>query len=446
MVERLQHFIGEKQLFNRNNKILLAVSGGIDSVVLLDLFHQLPNFIGIAHCNFQLRGEESDGDEALVKQLASRYDLPFFSVRFDTINITEASNESVQMIARRLRYDWLEKIRKENDYTFIATAHHQNDTLETLLYNLTKGTGISGLHGIPVKNGKIIRPLMCFNKEEIEAYVKTKDLKYRLDASNLALKYNRNKIRHLVVPALKEINPALEKTVYENTGRFRETEELYRFAIQYFTKKLLNKNRNGDVFLPILKLKQIPAPKSVLYELLLPYGFNNTQTQQIWEALDGIAGKVFYSENHQLIKDRKHLIISEKQESKQGFSIIQKDCSKLTKEDIELIFLQTKKDKHFNIHSSKDHAYLDIKKITFPLMLRKWKPGDYFYPFGMKGKKKKVNKFFKDEKISLIEKERTWILEDAQKRILWVVGYRIDERFKIKDNTREVLLIKKSEV
>lgn len=440
MLEIFQKILVEKCLLQKNDRILLAVSGGVDSVVMCDLMEEAEIDFGIAHCNFQLRGRASDEDEQFVQELSVlRYGSPFFSTRFETEEYADSHKKSIQVAARELRYQWLENIRQRNNYKFIATAHHQNDVIETILYNLTKGTGIAGLHGILPKNGKVIRPLLFASKEQIVAYANSKELPFREDASNAETKYTRNKIRHLVVPTLKEINPSLEQTFYENTQRFTEIEMIYQAGIKAYKKQLVQRNKH-EILIPIRKLQKVEAVRTVLYEILKEYNFNNDQVDFIIRSFNSLSGKLFYSATHQLIKGRKFLILSEKTEKDTDFTLVLHGQKTVRKTDIELS-LETVDNQAFEIPKVLDIACLDAKKVVFPLFLRRWKKGDYFYPFGMGHKKKKVGRFFIDQKLSLNEKERVWILEDNKKRIIWVVGYRIDERFRITDKTKQILKI-----
>ncbi|MEZ4888339.1 MAG: tRNA lysidine(34) synthetase TilS [Chitinophagales bacterium] len=439
LLKNFSQYINQNNLLQKKDRILLAISGGIDSVVLCDVLHRAGFEIGLAHCNFSLRGIESDGDEEFVKHLAEKYKMPVFTTRFDTNAYATEHQLSIQMAARELRYEWLEQIRSQNDYVFIATAHHQNDLAETMLYNLTKGTGIAGLHGILPKNGKLIRPFLFASKQDIETYCAAQGLSYRTDASNDSTKYARNKIRHLVLPVLAELNPNVVQTFYDNAQRFIEVEQIYREGIAAYRKKLLERKKN-DTLISIGKLQKIPSVRTVLYEILKEYGFNAAQTDQIAAAFEAEAGKIFYSETHQIIKDRKHFILSEKNDRNSGFALIEKGQTVVEKMDVSLQ-LEEISAENFVIPTDANIACLDFDRLQFPLMLRRWKDGDYFYPLGMKRKKKKLSRFFIDLKMPRIDKERVWVLADDKKHIVWVVGYRPDERFKITHKTEQVLKI-----
>ena len=439
LLEKLQQYITQKHLLQKKEEVLLAISGGIDSVVLCDVLYRGGFEVGLAHCNFSLRGEESDKDEEFVKKMGLQYDMRVFTIRFDTEAYANKHKQSIQMAARELRYEWLEEIRRENDYTFIATAHHQNDIAETMLYNLTKGTGIAGLHGILPKQGKVIRPILFASKTDIEVYATKHGLEYREDASNQSKKYARNKIRHLVVPVLEELNPNVVQTFYENAQRFGEVEQIYHAGIAAYRRKLMESHKH-DILISIAKLKKIPAVRTILYELLKEYGFNAAQTEQIVRAFGAEAGKIFYSETHQIIKDRKHFILSERNHLDSGFALIQEEQVEVQKSDVSLQISRHEAE-GFEIPKETHVACLDADKLQFPLMLRRWKQGDYFYPLGMKRKKKKLSRFFIDLKLSRTDKERVWVLTDDKKHVLWVVGYRPDERFKITRKTKQVYKI-----
>ena len=434
MLQKFIQFTTKNKLLQKNDKLLLAISGGIDSVVLCDLVHRAGFEFGVAHCNFQLRGQDANDDEAFASQLAQKYGALYVSTRFDTEKYATNNKQSVQVAARNLRYEWFEKIRKLYGFTFIATAHHQNDVLETMVYNLTKGTGIAGLHGILPKNGHIIRPLLFTSRSKIEKYAQKRQLNYREDSSNSLTKYARNKIRHLVVPSLKEINPNIEDTFANNAKRFREIEIIYRQGIAAYRQQLFE-NTKHETLISIKKLQKIEALPTVLYELLKPYHYVATQIEQIIAALDAESGKVFFSESHQIIKDRQFLILSEKTTKDSSFSLIDNDLHILEKKHETFHFKKENRTEDFIYNTDKHIAQIDFDKLEFPLILRSWQNGDYFYPLGMNNKKKKLKRFFADQKLSLNDKERVLILTDNKKRIIWIVNHRIDERFKVTEKT-----------
>lgn len=446
--EKFIEFNTDKRLANRKKKTLLAVSGGIDSVVMCSLFYEskFPRPTGssgrafaIAHCNFQLRGKESDADEEFVTNLAKKYGVEFFVKKFDTKKYAEEKSISIQLAARELRYSWFEELRKEKEFNLIATAHHLNDNIETILFNLTKGTGIKGLRGIPVRNGNIIRPILFASREEIENYQQEHQLEYREDSSNAEDKYTRNKIRHQIIPLLKEINPSLENTFAEKIELFTQLETMYEKQMKKSAAQLFLP-RGNDIYISILKLKKIQNVSNVLYEYLKVFDFNAEQVKDILSAVDAHAGKQFLSSSARIIKDRRFFILTKLADKDSSIHFINEDEKEIKLKEKMLVITPTLA-VDTKITADKNSAFLDKTKLEFPLILRPRKAGDYFYPFGMKLKKKKLKKFFTDEKIPLNEKENIYVLE-SNKKIVWVVGYRIDERFKVNDSTKDVLQLR----
>lgn len=430
-------FVQQQRLFAPTESTLLAVSGGIDSVVLCELFHRAGFRFGIAHLNFQLRSSESDGDEAFVAQLAQHYQVPFFIQQINIAQHAQDTGTSIQNAARQWRYEVLENFRREHQFNYLATAHHQNDVLETMLYNLSCGTGIAGLHGILPRRGCLVRPLLFADKEQITQFAHNNALQWREDSSNATDKYSRNKIRHEVVPPLQALNPRLAATFYENALRFADVESIYRQGLARYRKMLCIQQRN-ETLIAINKLRMVEPKQTVLYELLKDYGFQPPLVAQILAGLDGEAGKVFLSPSHQLLRDRKFLILSKREERDTSYTLIQQQTNGVEKEDYALSFASFLQNAAPTRTQNPEEAFLDADKLVFPLVLRRFQTGDYFYPLGMKMKKKKLSRFFGDLKLSRNEKERAWILEDNRQRIVWVVGYRIDERFKVTPNTQNL--------
>ncbi len=309
MLKPFQSYINQEKLFSSNEKILLTVSGGMDSVFMCELFHLSGLKFGIAHCNFQLRAKESDGDEAFVKALAKKYKVEFHSIKFDTSTFAKKNKLSTQIAARQLRYKWFEEIKEEFNYKYIATAHHQDDAVETFFINIIRGTGISGLHGILPKQGNIIRPLLFTKKGEIENYIKTHKLKYREDSSNASDKYVRNKIRHQVIPLLKELNPNLENTITNNIQHLKDVEIIYKNEIEKKKSEIIKASDTGETSISIKSLKKLNPVATYLFEFLKSFNYNATTIDEIVVALDGESGKQFFSDTHRLIKDRENLII-----------------------------------------------------------------------------------------------------------------------------------------
>ncbi|RZT93510.1 tRNA(Ile)-lysidine synthase [Ancylomarina subtilis] len=434
MHRKLVRHIEKEELFNRNEKLLIAVSGGLDSVVLLHLLHKMEMDCVVAHCNFQLRGQDSDGDEDFVINLGKEYNFPVHSITFETTDYAKENGISIEMAARDLRYNWFETIRKENDCQYILTAHHADDVIETVLINLARGTGIHGLTGIKAKKGKLVRPLLPFTREEIKTYAEQNELEYREDYTNIQTDFVRNKIRHQVIPVLEEINPAIQKTMNENVRRFRDVEQIYN---QDILKKRLSfvDQEEGRLLILIAGLKKLTSPVSHLYELLQPYGFHSRGIVNIIESLDSISGKMFYTENYQLLRDRDYLVLTEKGEKDfREYQLDKNDRIELG----ECVFESKLFDRPLEFKFSTDPhvACFDADKLTFPLKLRKWKEGDMFHPIGMKGRKK-VSDYFIDNKFSLTDKENAWLLVSGEE-IVWLVGHRMDDRYKITKDTLSI--------
>jgi tRNA(Ile)-lysidine synthase len=438
LLQKFTEFNHDKHLANRKKKCLLTVSGGMDSMVMCDLFFRAGFPFAIAHCNFNLRGKESDGDEQLVKSLTKKYKVEVFTKSFATKEYVEQKNISIQLAARELRYAWFEELRKEKQLDLIATAHHLNDNIETIIYNLIKGTGIRGLRGIPVRHEHIIRPLLFASREEIAGYQKENALAFREDSSNADDKYTRNKIRHLLIPFMKEINPSLEKTFGDKIDLFTELEALYEKQVNKPVKGLFLQ-RKEDIYIPIAKLKKTKNAATILFEYLKDLGFNAEQVDDMLANLDSIPGKQFLTDKARIIKDRRFFILTQLSQKDFTTQLIQKDDTEIQLSNAHLKLSVVKRE-DLKISADKNLAFIDLAKLEFPLIVRHWKQGDYFYPFGMKMKKKKLKKFFTDQKVALNEKETIWVIESNQK-IVWVAGHRMDERFKVGENTGEVLRV-----
>lgn len=435
MVEAFKKFVIKNALLEKGDKTLITVSGGRDSVVLCELFYKAQFPFAIAHCNFQLRGKEANDDEIFAKKLAAKYKTDFFSKRFETKAYCEKNKLSVQQAARVLRYEWFEEIRKKNDFDFIATAHHKDDELETFFINLIRGTGIAGLHGILPKRGKIIRPLLFANRAEIDAFVKKNKLQFREDSSNASDKYLRNKIRHKILPLFEEVNPSFRNTLTEEIARLSEVEKVYNHFIDVNKKQILSNN-----VISVSALKKSAFASILLYEILKNYQFNSEVAEEVFASLDSESGKQFFSPTHRLVKDRKRLIITKSNSVKvKGvFSVSQKE-KRLIKPLITELSKVENSD-NFIIPNDTKIACLDFEKLKFPLTLRKWRQGDFFYPLGMK-KKKKISDFFTDIKLSIPEKENAWLLcSDGD--IVYVLGKRIDERYKVGKETKTIYLVR----
>jgi len=441
MQKALLSYIQKEKLFKKTEKILLTVSGGIDSIVMCELFHNAGFKFGIAHCNFQLRNKESDADELFVEQLAEKYHVQFHSISFDTSAFAKKKKLSIQLAARELRYQWFEEIRSQFEYNYIATAHHQDDSIETFFINLIRGTGISGLHGILAKHGKIVRPLLFCTKNEIEIFAKKNQLKHREDSSNASDKYTRNKIRHQIIPLLKALNPNLENTITKDMERLKNVELIYRSAIAKAFAKI-SKTEKGGVSISIQKLKKLSPINTYLYEFLKPFHFNAATAEEILSVLDSVSGKQFFSTTHRLIKDRAFLLIENrppelKNKTSEVNYLIKKNAKKFSNDSVTLGFKIAAA--NYELQTSNNIAQIDFDKLQFPLEIRKWEKGDVFYPLGMKGKKK-VSDFFIDKKLSLFQKENTNLLISKGK-IVWIIGLRLDERFKITEKTKKIYFV-----
>ncbi len=436
LIERLQAHLQAEILLRPGDKVLLAVSGGLDSVVMAHLLHGLSYAAVVAHCNFQLRGDDADGDEAFVENLAKELNLPFYSIKFNTKGYAKQHGVSTQMAARDLRYAWLEDIRKETSCYYLATAHHRNDQAETVLLNIIKGTGIRGLHGMLPKHGHLVRPLLPFTREELEQYAADHNLTWRTDASNADTHYQRNFLRHEVFPLLAQLNPAVVNTLAQEADYFKDAAIIYEQGIKYYLKKLID-NRPSGQHVPIKKLQLYPAQSTLLYEWLSPAGFNEAQVQEILAALPSTEVKKFYSADYRLIKDRQFLVLTEKAVENDHRVLIEKYSKRVKVPGLELKFhVQTATNYH--IPTQPTVAALNAGKLSLPLILRRWQRGDYLYPIGPKRKKKKLSNLLGELKLTQLQKENTWVLLSGE-HIVWVVGLRVDDRFKVGVGTREVV-------
>jgi len=436
--EQFINFIINNNLFSKEDTIIVAVSGGIDSCILLNLFYNLKYKCVVAHCNFSLRNEESDNDEKFVIKLATKYKYEIIVKKFETTKYAEENGLSIQMAARELRYTFFEEIRQKYNCKVIATAHHADDNIETFFINLIRGTGLKGISGIPVKNGRIVRPLLFATRDEIYTYAKLNNIEWCEDSSNKSLKYMRNKIRHNLMPLLEEIKPDSQKTILRNIEHFRNTEILLKEILKDKIEKII-RHKNDTIYIALKELTLSNSGKTILYEIINPYGFNPKQINKIWETINSLSGKMFYSKNYYLNKDREQIIISpiNKENNKFKYYIdIEQDW---ISEPFEMSIEKMTWDANQKILKDKNIAMFDADNIEFPLVIRRWNFGDYFQPYGMKGFKK-LSDYFIDEKISVIEKEKIWIIESSNK-IVWIIGQRIDDRFKITNNTKNILVL-----
>ena len=434
MLLKFQNHLSASFPFLQGKKLLLAVSGGIDSMVLVHLFQQLNYHFAIAHCNFQLRGEESDGDEVFVKAACRQLKVPFHGIKFDTKTSAKEQKKSIQVIARNLRYDWFSKLLGENEIDFLLTAHQLDDSLETFIINLSRGTGLDGLTGIPMQNENIIRPLLPFSRKELAAYAKENNIQWREDSSNASDNYLRNKIRHDIVPILKELNPSFLNSFQHTLSNLQQAQSLVDDASRIVYRKVVE-DFHLQKKINLTELMQLPNYRAYLYQWLQPFGF--TAWEDIYDLATATSGKQIVSPAYVLLKDRTDLIVFPKNNEVQTTSYWIKKGEKEVKIPLNISFCKATDISH----QLSNTIFVDEDKLTYPLEIRKWKQGDFFYPFGMNGSSKKVSKLFKDEKLSLIDKENIWIL-CSDNQIVCVIGIRQDERFKINDNTKNILQIK----
>jgi len=476
LFQAFNDFIAKERLISPGDRLLLAVSGGLDSVVLCELMHRLRPWqvsgltspetlstargreaaldFSIVHCNFQLRGAESERDEAFVGKLGERYGREVLIKRFDTNAYAASRKVSVQVAARELRYQWFHEIIDSlaQPAAFIITAHHLDDNTETLLMNFFKGTGIAGLRAMLPRQGRIIRPLLFATRAMLQQYASDQGIEWVEDSSNLSDKYTRNFFRHQVIPLVQQAYPAVLHNLADNIGRFREIEMIYQQAVEQQKKKLLEYKGN-EVHIPVLKLRRSEPLTTLVYEIIAPFGFTPQQAPAVIALLDSTSGKYIRSATHRILRHRNWLIVSPRSTAEEAIFVIETGEAEVVYEQGVLRLEQLPSadvPEEIRQPSPPDArsrgrlpqesvAWLDAADIEFPLLLRKWRSGDYFYPLGMR-KKKKLARFFIDNKLSLVEKEKIWVVE-MNKKIIWVVGWRIDDRFRLTSNTRQVLKI-----
>lgn len=434
MVTKVQEYIVHHKLFTKQSKVLIGLSGGPDSMVLIHLLMQLGYNCIAAHCNFHLRGKDSDKDAAFVSKWCNENNIPLFTIDFDTEEYAATNKISIEMAARELRYNWFEKLRLEQNADVVGIAHHQDDSVETILINLIRGTGIKGLTGIPIVNKHIVRPLLQVSRRQIMEYLSSNKVPYVIDHTNEEEMYTRNIIRLKVLPTLKKLNPSVKNSIITTSNNLKEAEKIYNGYINQAIEEVLNNN-----LIDIAKLKETYSPQSVLFEILSPIGFTSSVIEDISNNLDSIPGKMYHADGFRLLKDRDYLIISDIElgelQNKDKEYLIYADST-----DKNLPFsLTVHKEEYtpeFEIKRNKAILHCDIDKLAFPLTLRRWKEGDWFVPFGMKGKKK-LSDFFSDNKFSIFQKEETWVLL-SDNDVVWIVNHRADNRFRITEATNTV--------
>ena len=433
MLKKIQNHLAQNFPILKNKKLFIAISGGLDSMVMASVFQELNYTIALVHCNFQLRGVESFEDQKMVTEYADANGLPIFTTQFDTENFAKDYRLSIQVAARELRYNWFYELLESENYDYVLTAHHADDNLETFLINLSRGSGLEGFTGIPSHNDKIIRPFLAVTREEILDYAQEKNIQWREDSSNASDKYLRNKIRHNLVPLLKELNPNFLASFQKTQSYLQEAKVMVEDATIMIYQQVA-KEIEDEIHFDLKKLKKLPNYKSYLYQWLNEFGFS--AWNDIYDLVEAQSGKQVFSENFRLVKDRHLLLLSpyKSLNTEEEYTII--DGQKEINIPLKLVF--TPVDNVLLTNNST--IFVDKDKLKFPLLIRKWRTGDSFYPLGMKGKSKKVSKFFKDEKFSLLEKETTWILF-SDTEIVWIIGFRQDERFRIDDKTQNRLQI-----
>ena len=434
MLRQFRQFVNQNQLFNHSHSLLAAVSGGADSVVMLHLLAQCRLKVAVAHCNFQLRGADADGDEEFVRQLAAKYQMQFFSIRFNTLAYADERRLSVEMAARELRYNWFAQLAAEHHFDRILTAHHLNDNIETLLLNLTRGTGINGLVGISAVNGNIARPLLFATRNQIEEYARLNNLAFRTDYTNLTDEYQRNIVRHRIVPVLKELNPAFEERMSKNFNHIRQAADIYNWYVTKISAEVL-KTCGPQIIIDTEKLMQQQFAEAVLYECVRAFGFNSAQMEDIMRCIGQKSGSTFKSATHRLLVDRLQIIIEPAEQTDFETIVIESpqniDNLGLTMQVVPIA--------DFVLDKRPCVACLDLDKLCFPLSIRRWQHGDFFYPIGM-SKAQKLSDFFVNNKVNVFEKERVMVLTSDEK-IAWIIGYRPDNRFKISNETQRVLIL-----
>lgn len=434
MKEQIQQYIIQHQLLSGEKPVVVGISGGADSVALLHILVSLGYKCIAAHCNFNLRGDESFRDEQFTIDFTKRLQVPLCKISFETNKYAQENRLSVEMAARELRYRWFEELLNTYDADAVAVAHHRDDSVETLLINLTRGSGLTGLTGIKPKNGNVVRPLLCVSREDIYAYIEKNGLEYVTDSSNSSDIYTRNFIRLKVIPLLEEINPSVKASLARTANHLYDASLIYNHSIEEARRVIIQNNR-----LSISALLSFPAPATILYEMLKPYGFSRTVCESIFTVLDKDSGKIFYSSTHRLLKDRSDLLIDVLSgEDNRAYLINLEDDNVDLPVELKPEIVVIKED--YQIEKDRKFAYFDFDKLSFPLVLRHWQEGDWFVPFGMKGKKK-ISDYFSDKKFSLFDKEKTWLLCSGQD-VIWIVGERTDNRYRIEKTTKRVLKLK----
>jgi tRNA(Ile)-lysidine synthase len=445
LIRKIQTFIETNRLLTSEKPVIAGFSGGGDSVSLLYILNRLGYRCIAAHCNFHLRKAESDRDEAFCQKFAEGYHITFEKNDFDTHSHAKQKHVSTEMAARELRYQWFDALRKKHDAQAIVVAHHRDDSIETMLLNMIRGTGIRGLSGIRPKNGYIVRPLLCVSREEIKQFLKEQKLPSVTDSSNLSDKYTRNFIRLRLLPLMEEINPSVRNALSRTAENLADIENIYLQTIEKSNVLIINDTDKEYVYIPIKNLMQQPAPKTILYELLKTYGFSRSVSGGIFRTLTNDAhapGKIFEATEesaYKLLIDRDRLILFKPDTTIGEEYKLNENLANWHNLPLTLSADKVPVDNSFEIDKSPLTGIFDYDKLYFPLTLRRWKSGDWFVPFGMKGRQK-LSDYFSDHKFNLLEKEKTWVL-CSKNDIFWIIGHRIDNRFRINDKTKTAFII-----
>jgi len=427
-------FAHTHRLLRPEERVLAAVSGGVDSVVLAHLLGQRKQPFGIAHCNFHLRGHESDGDEEFVRDLAKKWEVPFFVQHVDTKKYAAENGMSIQMAARELRYRWFEVVREAQGFDSIATGHNLNDSVETALLHFVRGTGLSGLGGIPVRNGHVVRPLLFATRSVILDYAKSNSLSWREDSSNTDEHYTRNALRHRVLPQLEALNPVFLTNAADTLRRLRAADD----NLQHLLQGLLGKADESGVFrLEKNKMEALPAMSDALFDLLQPYGFTGEQVRQMADNWGQSGSEWHAPSGFRVVMDRDALLLTNQEHRAETLSVQADDLMVRTPDGGRLVLTPAPLGEPFP--QASDLVLVDAEILQFPLLLRRWRPGDVFRPLGMDGQHQKLQDFFTNQKLSRLEKEKTWVLENRDQSIIWIVGKRLDDRFKVRDETCKLL-------
>jgi tRNA(Ile)-lysidine synthase len=439
MIKAFTSYIQNNTLFTKNDHLLVAVSGGVDSMALCSLLTNAGFSYSIAHCNFNLRGKEADNDEEFVLEYCKKNKIKCFTKKFKTAVYAKNKGISIQMAARELRYTWFNELITEHNFDYLLTAHHANDNIETFFINLLRGSGINGLKAILPKKDKLVRPLLFATRAEIESYIAENKISYREDSSNREDKYLRNHLRLQVIPAFKKINPSFEKTISTEIEILQQSNLILQKEVEKQRKKLLIKD-DATYKINIENLIKTTASKLILFELIKDFGFNTIQANDVYNSLKAQSGKVFTSNTHTIIKDRNFLLIKKNEKEILADFVINKNTTILKSPiKIKIEFIKGNIDSIPKKDFIPSKSFVDADKLTFPLILNKWQMGDKFRPLGMKGFKK-VSDFFTAEKATLFDKQNQWILR-CNNDIVWLVGRRVDDRFKVTASTKKICVI-----